>query len=439
MRIAISSGHGKYIRGAAGYLDEVDEARRVVEAVARDLASVGVAAVTFHDNVSHSQDENLERICNWHNEQVRDLDVSVHFNAYQTTSKPMGTECWYITQDVLAAEVANAMAAAGGFINRGPKYSSGLYFLNHTAEPALLLEVCFVDSSADAELYDEHFDAICRAIAAALSDRDIEAPDRPQRPPEVALPPPIPPPVEHRIRHIARESAIARYEWEDRGRAPLGYTEGVAMAFAYVILKYGAGDAAAREMAKAATGDSETDALSYYADVFHQLEMPTNVPGLATLRALWTLIMGLGMRESSGQHCCGRDMSADNVSAETCEAGAWQTSYNISAFSDLIDELMAQYSAASAPCQLAIFAQGVTCSAQDWECYGSGTGYEFQKLEKSCPQFAAEVAGVGLRNGRKHWGPIGRFEVEVRPEAEEMLRQVQALVILIRGLREPEA
>jgi hypothetical protein len=29
--IVISSGHGKYVRGASGLLDEVDEARRVVE------------------------------------------------------------------------------------------------------------------------------------------------------------------------------------------------------------------------------------------------------------------------------------------------------------------------------------------------------------------------------------------------------------------------
>ena len=28
-RIVISSGHGKYVRGASGIIDEVDEARRV--------------------------------------------------------------------------------------------------------------------------------------------------------------------------------------------------------------------------------------------------------------------------------------------------------------------------------------------------------------------------------------------------------------------------
>ena len=99
---AISSGHGKYIRGASGYLDEVNEARRVVDRVAELLRGAGVAVKTFHDDVSHSQSENLNRITNWHNSQSRELDVSVHFNAYQTTSKPMGTECLYVTQEELS-------------------------------------------------------------------------------------------------------------------------------------------------------------------------------------------------------------------------------------------------------------------------------------------------------------------------------------------------
>ena len=90
MKVVISSGHGKYIRGASGYLDEVDEARRVVNEVATILKSMGNSAVTFHDDISKSQSENLNRITSFHNSQVRDLDVSVHFNAYQTTSKPMG-------------------------------------------------------------------------------------------------------------------------------------------------------------------------------------------------------------------------------------------------------------------------------------------------------------------------------------------------------------
>lgn len=164
MKIAISSGHGKYVRGASGILDEVDEARCVVEAVAARLG-----APFFHDDVSRSQSENLDTIVDWHNGQQRDLDVSVHFNAYVETTKPMGCEVLFVTQSSLADKLSAAIAEAGGFIDRGPKYRSDLYFLNCTHKPALLLEICFVDSEADALLYEDHFDEICEAIATTLS------------------------------------------------------------------------------------------------------------------------------------------------------------------------------------------------------------------------------------------------------------------------------
>jgi N-acetylmuramoyl-L-alanine amidase len=171
-RIVISSGHGLYVRGASGILDEVDEARLVVEAVADDLRERGVEVETFHDDVSRSQNENLNRIVDYHNAQTRDLDVSVHFNAYEQVSKPMGTEVLYVTQGELAGEVAAAIAAEGGLINRGSKKRTDLFFLNETAGPAILIEVCFVDSEADAELYRENFDAICDAIADVLGGED---------------------------------------------------------------------------------------------------------------------------------------------------------------------------------------------------------------------------------------------------------------------------
>jgi N-acetylmuramoyl-L-alanine amidase len=182
MKIVISSGHGKYIRGASGYLDEVNEARRVVERVAEFLRSASVDVTTFHDNTSTTQSQNLDTIVNFHNSKTRDLDVSVHFNAYNTTSKPMGTECLYVTQEGLAGQMATAIADAGDLIDRGPKYRSDLKFLNSTEMPAILIEICFVDSSADAELYQYNFETICRAIAGVLSGQSIEAP--PEQPPE---------------------------------------------------------------------------------------------------------------------------------------------------------------------------------------------------------------------------------------------------------------
>jgi N-acetylmuramoyl-L-alanine amidase len=174
VEIVISSGHGKLVRGAAGYLDEVDEARRFVEALADNLRKVGVSVNTFHDDKSTTQSENLETIVQFHNNYVRDLDVSVHFNAYQTTSHPMGTECLYMTQKEIAVEVAQAIADAGGFINRGAKYRDDLYFLNQTEAPAILIEVCFVDSKADADLYNEHFTDIVFMLASVAKPTDPE-------------------------------------------------------------------------------------------------------------------------------------------------------------------------------------------------------------------------------------------------------------------------
>ena len=178
--IVISSGHGKYVRGAAGILDEVDEARRVVEQVAEELALRGIGVKVFHDDVSQSQNENLNRIVDYHNDQDRDLDISVHFNAYEQVSKPMGTEVLYITQSALASQMSSAISSVG-FINRGGKKRTDLFFLNNTDEPAILLEVCFVDSEADAEVYAEQFTNICTAIADLLGG-----------PVEGTVPPPSP-------------------------------------------------------------------------------------------------------------------------------------------------------------------------------------------------------------------------------------------------------
>lgn len=194
MRIVISSGHGKYIRGAEGIIDEVDEARRVVEATAAYLESQGVEVITYHDDVSDDQNENLNRIVNFHNGQgAHDLDISVHFNAYldegQTTNEPKGCEVFYTSGTGLeyAEEVVDKICTASGLKNRGPKESDQLFFLNKTAEVAILIEVCFVDSKADCKIYDEKFDPICHAIAAGITGEEIDGPPGPTPPTSTAL------------------------------------------------------------------------------------------------------------------------------------------------------------------------------------------------------------------------------------------------------------
>src|SRR6516164_7471861 len=172
MRVVISSGHGKYVRGASGLIDEVDEARKVVPEVAKWLTVNGHQVIEFHDDISTTQQQNLNTIVNYHNSQPRNIDVSVHFNAYVPTDGGRGTEVLYLTQDDIAKRVAMAISEAGGLIDRGAHKRSDLYFLNGTNEPAILIEVCFVDAAADVEAYQQNFEEICRAIANVASAPD---------------------------------------------------------------------------------------------------------------------------------------------------------------------------------------------------------------------------------------------------------------------------
>jgi len=181
-RIVISSGHSRFVSGAVGVLNEVTEARRVVPRVAQHLRSGGAQVTEFHDDVSRTQSANLGAIVSFHNRQTRDLDVSVHFNAFQRTDGPRGTEVLHRNQAALAARVSRAMAQAAGFINRGAKVRTNLSFLTRTKKPAILLEVCFVDSGADAALYNRHFEDICRAIAESILGVPVTASPSPEPP-----------------------------------------------------------------------------------------------------------------------------------------------------------------------------------------------------------------------------------------------------------------
>ena len=211
--VIISSGHGLYVRGACGIIDEVDEARTLVEVLANELRCRGVDVKTFHDDVSATQNENLNRIVDFHNAHIRDLDISVHFNAYEQVSKPMGVEVLYVTQGTLAGQVSCAIATAGGFINRGAKKRTDLFFLNCTEMPSILLEVCFVDSEADCTLYRDRFASIANAIADTISGMSGE---------EI---PDVPPPV-------CETSLIGKVSWfggpDDTGVSP---DEGLAFIY----------------------------------------------------------------------------------------------------------------------------------------------------------------------------------------------------------------
>jgi hypothetical protein len=229
---------------------------------------------------------------------------------------------------------------------------------------------------------------------------------------------------------IASSSEIANYKWKDRGIAPSGYINGMALAYATAYIRWINEDDLVDQMAKANTENDDLDALSWYDSEFLHRGMSNFNDGPDTLRHLFVLLMGLGMRESSGKHCEGRDMSADNVSADTAEAGLFQTSWNIRNCCTDLQVLFDSYSEGPEHAGYRdVFSVNVQCSESSWDCYGSGDGYDYQRMAKLMPLFACETTAIGLRCLRQHWGPINRKEVEIRNEADFMLQQVQGVIV----------
>jgi hypothetical protein len=172
-------------------------------------------------------------------------------------------------------------------------------------------------------------------------------------------------------------------------------------------------------MSKASSGNTSTDALAYY-----QSGAPA---GPEAMRALYTLGMGLGMRESSGSYCEGWDRGAGaNRSSSAGEAGAFQTSYDSMSLSPELSNLYAEYKARPELCFQDVFKEGASCSAIN--ILGTGPGADYQEFNIACPAFATEYAMTMLRISRSHYGPINRKEAQVVPACNQLLKSVQDLI-----------
>ena len=167
MSITISPGIGK-LEQERDLLDEVTEARKVVNRVIEILRASSITVNHVEDNTSTSQQQNLAYLVKQHNATNRKLDVSIHFNSATRSKEGKGTEVCYYDEGKLAAKLSSTIATAGKLRDRGAKQRKELAFLNGTDKPAILIEVCFVSSEYDAKMYKQNFEAICQAIAKEL-------------------------------------------------------------------------------------------------------------------------------------------------------------------------------------------------------------------------------------------------------------------------------
>lgn len=166
----VHGGHNKIVPGAAGYLNEVTEDRKVKNAIIKYLKAQGHTVYDCTDDSGNTQSKNLSNIvkkCNAHSGIT--LDISVHLNAGGGT----GTEVLYTSSKgkPYAEKVSKAIANSLGLKNRGAKKRDNLYVLNHTNAPAILIECCFVDNKTDKAKWN--VDKCAKAAVEAITGKKV--------------------------------------------------------------------------------------------------------------------------------------------------------------------------------------------------------------------------------------------------------------------------
>jgi len=164
-RVVINAGHTKFGKGtgASKYLNESTETRKIAYELMKLLAD------SKHEVIPAVYDRsanNLKEAVALANNGAADLFISIHLNA----GGGQGCEAYtWKGQQVPQAVKACSYLKKLGFKNRGVKDGRNLYVIKNTKATAILIEVCFVDNKADADLYKQvGHSKIAQAIYQAI-------------------------------------------------------------------------------------------------------------------------------------------------------------------------------------------------------------------------------------------------------------------------------
>ena len=166
MRIVINAGHTKFGAGtgAKGNLVESIETRKIAYELMKLLADSRHEVIPA---VYDRSENNLKAAVDLSNKATADLFISIHLNA----GGGKGCEA-YTYKGAKHLEALNACKNLNklGFLNRGVKDGSHLYVIKNTTAKAILIEVCFVDSLMDNELFKiAGYNKIAKAIFDAIN------------------------------------------------------------------------------------------------------------------------------------------------------------------------------------------------------------------------------------------------------------------------------
>lgn len=151
MRIAIDLGHGVGTdRGASSkYIDEETIIDNVGGLVINKLKALGHTVIEVRPQQATSVSNSLVQRVQKANNNNADLYVSIHANA----GGGKGTEVYtYQGKEVVQARNVLNNLCSLGFTNRGIK-GNNLFVTHYSNMTAMLIEVCFIDTQSDVELY----------------------------------------------------------------------------------------------------------------------------------------------------------------------------------------------------------------------------------------------------------------------------------------------
>ena len=164
MKIAIDLGHGvNKDGGAIGIISEESVIRDVGNKVIEGLKNLGHDVLSVRPSSASSVTDSLSKRTEASNNFGADLFVSIHANA----GGGIGSEVYtYGGKEMTQARNVLNNLVSLGFRDRGIK-SEELYVINHTSADAMLVEICFVDTDSDVQLYNSLGSSV---IAKAIVD-----------------------------------------------------------------------------------------------------------------------------------------------------------------------------------------------------------------------------------------------------------------------------
>lgn len=167
--IMLDAGHGGSDPGAVyNGRREKDDTLRLVLAIGQILQNRGVdVEYTRTTDIYETPFQKAIEA----NEAGVDYFVSIHRNSFEQDNIVSGVESLVYDLSGIKyrmAENINANLETVGFVNLGVKARPNLVVLKRTKMPAVLVEVGFLNSNTDNQLFDENFDDIALAIADGI-------------------------------------------------------------------------------------------------------------------------------------------------------------------------------------------------------------------------------------------------------------------------------